>query len=65
MKKFEIDGEILTDLVDICKALISCNIIAITKTGNEKLFSVFDNEIERAKLFIEIYERYTKGEQKQ
>lgn len=62
MRKFEIDEEVLTDLVDICKALIACNIAAITKTGNEKLFSVFDNEIDRATLFLEAYERYSKGE---
>lgn len=60
MRKFEIDEEVLTDLVDICKALIACNITAITKTGNEKLFSVFDNEIDRATLFIKVYERYSK-----
>ena len=62
MRKFEIDEEVLTDLVDICKALIACNITAITKTGNERLFSVFDNEIDRATLFVEAYERFKKGE---
>lgn len=63
--KFEIDEEILSDLVDICKALIACNITAIAKTGNEKLFSVYDNEIDRAILFLEVYERYKKGDKKQ
>lgn len=65
MKKFEIDEEILSDLVDICKALISCNVVAVTITGNENIFSIFDKEINKAILFLDAYERFNKGDKQQ
>lgn len=55
MQKFEIDEEVLADLVDICNAFVSITAYTECHYG-------FKNEVQKANWFIEAYERFKKGE---
>lgn len=55
MRKFELDEEVLADLVDICKAFVSM-------TAYTDCYYGLKNEVQKANWFIEAYERFKKGE---
>ena len=57
MKKFQIDEDVLRDMVDICNALISI-------TDFESCYFNHKEEVKKASLFIKTYEHFEK-EQKQ
>ena len=54
MKKFQIDEDVLIDIIDICNALISI-------TDFECCYYNHEEEIKKARLFVKSYEHFERS----